>query len=125
MTTDKTEVTAKDTTSKKLPTATKRAAKPAKKPAAKKPVKTTPKPAAAKPKKEPKVKMVRDSFSMPQDEYQEIAKIKDACRKADLPVKKSEVLRAGLKVLVKLNMTQIKRLLAELKMVKPDRPKKH
>jgi hypothetical protein len=51
---------------------------------------------------------------MPENEYREIARIKAACKKAGLPVKKSEVLRAGLKALSKLNMAQTKRLLAEL-----------
>lgn len=71
------------------------------------------------------MKVVRDSFTMPQNEYEEIAKIKDAFRKAGLPVKKSEVLRAGLKALGKLDMAQMKRILAGLEKVKTGRPSKH
>jgi len=80
--------------------------------------------AAKKPKKEHKEKVVRDSFTMPQSEYQKIAAIKETCLKAGLPVKKSEVLRAGLKALVKMNAAQLKRSLAGLEKIKTGRPKK-
>ncbi|MDH4286613.1 MAG: hypothetical protein OEV26_04240, partial [Gallionella sp.] len=46
-----------------------------------------------------KAKIVRDSFTMPQSEYQKIADIKETCLKAGIHVKKSEVLRAGLQAL--------------------------
>ena len=77
-----------------------------------------------KPKKAPKVKIVRDSFTMPQSEYQKIAEIKEASRKAGLPVKKSEVLRAGLKALGGMDAAQLKRALAGLEKIKTGRPKK-
>jgi hypothetical protein len=137
MTTDKTTVIAKETATEKTPPKAKRKVKRVAKPAAKAPVKTTAKPAskisvpvtskpaAEKPGKIPKVKVVRDSFTMPQKEYKEIAGIKDAFRKTGLPVKKSEVLRAGLKALGELNMAQMKRLLAGLEKVRTGRPKKH
>ena len=80
--------------------------------------------AAKKPKKEHKEKVVRDSFTMPQSEYQKIAEIKETCLKAGLPVKKSEVLRAGLKALVEMNAAQLKRSLAGLEKIKTGRPKK-
>jgi hypothetical protein len=76
-------------------------------------------------KKENKIKVVRDSFTMPQKEYQKIAEIKAICMKARMHVKKSEVLRAGLKALAKLNDTQLKRSLSELEKIKTGRPKKH
>jgi len=102
---------------------------PAKKLAAVKvlaPAKTTlKKPAAKKPKKEHKEKVVRDSFTMPQDEYQKIAAIKESCLKAGLPVKKSEVLRAGLKALGKMNTAQLKRAISGLEKIKTGRPSKH
>ncbi len=80
--------------------------------------------AANKPKKEAKMKIVRDSFTMPQSEYQKIAEIKEICLEAGLPVKKSEVLRAGLKALAKLNAQQLKRALEGLEKIKTGRPKK-
>ncbi|MBI5430794.1 MAG: hypothetical protein HY938_10110 [Nitrosomonadales bacterium] len=124
MTASKTETTAKVATTQKTPATAKMAVKPAAKQAAKKPVRATPQTAAKKTEKSPKIKKVRDSFSMPQNEYQEIAKIKDACKKAGLPVKKSAVLRAGLKALGELNMVQIKRLLAGLAQVDAGRSSK-
>lgn len=123
MTTDKTETTAKKTTTDKALATAKKAAKPAAKPATKKAV-ATPKPAAKKPKKEPKVKVVHDSFSMPKTEYQKIAEIKEACLEAGLPVKKSEVLRAGLKALGGMNKAQLKSAIAGLEKVQTGRPKK-
>jgi len=90
--------------------------------------KKTPAPAkdvSKKPKKEHKEKVVRDSFTMPQSEYRKIAEIKEACLKAGLPVKKSEVLRAGLKALGEMNAAQLKRALAGLEKIKTGRPKKH
>lgn len=78
-----------------------------------------------KPKKEHKKKVVRDSFTMPQNEYAKIAEIKDICLKAKLHVKKSEVLRAGLKLLAALNATQLKLALGSLEKIKTGRPHKH
>lgn len=123
MTTDKAEVTAKKTATNKSPATVKKAAKPVVKPAAKKAV-ATPIPAAKKTKKETKEKRVHDCFSMPKFEYQRIAEIKVACLKAGLHVKKSEVLRAGLKVLGEMNAAQLKRAVAGLENVKSVRPKK-
>ena len=88
-------------------------------------VKGAPRPSVKKPKKEHKKKVVRDSFTMPQIEYQKIAEIKAICLKARMHVKKSEVLRAGLKALAGLNATQLKRALSELEKIKTERPKKH
>jgi hypothetical protein len=105
---------------------TKKTAAATVKPAMKKaPVEKAPAEAAVKkPKKEHKEKVVRDSFTMPQSEYQKIAEIKETCLKAGLPVKKSEVLRAGLKALVEMNAAQLKRALAGLERIKTGRPKK-
>lgn len=107
-------------TTKKAATAT---AKPA---ATKTPLKKAPaKEAEKKPGKEHKEKVVRDSFTMPQGEYRKIAEIKEACLKAGLHVKKSEVLRAGLKTLCAMNTAQLKRTLAGLEKIRTGRPKKH
>lgn len=106
----------------------KHAAHPAKKvtkPAARPAVKDASRTAVKKPKKEHKMKVVRDSFTMPQIEYQKIADIKAVCLKAGMHVKKSEVLRAGLKALAELNGTQLKRALSALEKIKTGRPKKH
>jgi hypothetical protein len=88
-------------------------------------VKTAPKQVAKKPKREQKKKVVRDSFTMPQSEYSKIAEIKAICLKAKMHVKKSEVLRAGLKLLAEQNATQLKHALGSLEKIKTGRPQKH
>lgn len=75
-------------------------------------------------KKERKEKVIRDSFTMPQSEYQKIFKIKEACLKAGLPVKKSQVLRAGLKVLGEMNAAKLRQALAGLEKINTGRTKK-
>jgi hypothetical protein len=141
MTTRKTETSATPATRKRAPAksaapsaakaappAANAVAKPVAKPVAKA-VRAAPaakKPKAKEPKiKEPKVKVVRDSFTMPQGEYLKIAEIKEAALKAGVPVKKSEVLRAGLKALVAMSPARLKVALAGLEKIKTGRPKKH
>lgn len=73
----------------------------AKAPAAAKPAAPAPKP-AAKPVKAPKVKKVkpvRDSFTMPKAEYAVLDALKLRASKLGSPVKKSELLRAGVKAI--------------------------
>jgi Arc/MetJ-type ribon-helix-helix transcriptional regulator len=123
MATKKTVVSATRTAAKIAAAAGKAAAKPAVKPLAALPVKAAP--VAKKPRKEAKQKVVRDSFTMPQSEYQKIAEIKEICLKAGMHVKKSEVLRAGLQALAGMNVAQLKRVLAGLEKIKTGRPKKH
>lgn len=78
-----------------------------------------------KAKKETKVKVVRDSFTMPQAEYQQIIDIKATCLKSGMHVKKSEVLRASLKVLSALTANELKIVLDSLDKIPTGRPKKH
>jgi hypothetical protein len=92
------------------------------KPAAGSAVKAAPKRVEKKAKR---VKVVRDSFTMPQNEYQKIAEIKAACLKAKMHVKKSEVLRAGLQLLAELDSARLKLVLKSLEKIKTGRPKKH
>lgn len=109
--------------------------KPAvKKPAVKKTVVNKAAPAVAKeaktvkePKaeKKPKLKVVRDSFTMPQNEYQKISEIKALCLKCDLHVKKSEILRAGLQTLSAMGVEQMSVVLKGLEKIKTGRPNKH
>lgn len=127
--TSKTEASASKAASAKKPSVAKPAtAKKADKAASPKaPAKTVAKKVAAvkKPKKETKVKVVRDSFTMPQGEYQQIADIKAGCLKSGVHVKKSEVLRAGLKVLSALTAAELKIVLDSLDKIPTGRPKKH
>jgi hypothetical protein len=126
MTTKKSAATKAKTAVKKLPV--KKSAVPAKpitRASGKSGVKDTPQQAAKKLKKNHRKKVVRDSFTMPQDEYAKIAEIKAICLKAKMHVKKSEVLRAGLIKLAELNAAQLKQALASLEKIKTGRPHKH
>lgn len=93
-------------------------------PVARKPAKakTAPEKKAAAPKK---IKVVRDSFSMPQEDYALIGKMKERAHAAGMPVKKSALLRAGLQLLDKCAAAQFKRVLTGLAPIKTGRPKKH
>ena len=109
------------------------ATKPAKKaevkkaPAAKKAV--APKAAAvavAKASKEikpKKPKLVRDSFTIPKDEYAVIETLKQRAATPTQPVKKSELLRAGLKVLAGLSDAALRSALQAVPSIKTGRPK--
>lgn len=79
--------------------AVKPAVKPVAKPAAKPAVKAT----VAKVAKEKKIKMVRDSFTMPKPEFAVLDTLKIRAAKMGYPVKKTELLRAGIKVLAALS----------------------
>ncbi len=75
-------------------------------------------------KNDGKVKVVRDSFTMPQTDYDLIAALKQKALSAGLHVKKSELLRISLQTLSKLNAAQLKRAIAGLEKIKTGRPKK-
>jgi hypothetical protein len=87
--------------------APKAAAKPAAKSPAKAPTKavtkkiTKPasKAAVDKPAKEKKIKMVRDSFTIPKLEFVVLEALKLRAAKLSAPVKKTELIRAGIKAL--------------------------
>jgi hypothetical protein len=71
-----------------------------------------------------KMKVVRDSFTMPQSDYAKIGEFKQLCLKNGLHAKKSELLRAGLHALGKLNAAQLKAALSGLEKIETGRPKK-
>lgn len=78
----------------------------------------------AKPIKAKKVKLVRDSFTIPKPEYLILDNLK--LRAADLkhPAKKSELLRAGIKALAAMTDTQLLLALKAVPMLKTGRPSK-
>lgn len=57
------------------------------------------KPKIEKPAKVKKPKLVRDRFTIPKTEYSALNELKTRADKLDHPVKKSELLRAGVKAL--------------------------
>jgi hypothetical protein len=69
-------------------------------------------------------KLVRDSFTMPADDFALIAKLKERALNAKRPVKKSELLRAGLRALYALKVTDLVATLNALAPVKAGRPSK-
>jgi hypothetical protein len=92
------------------------------------PVKAAPaKPAkptkAAKPVKAKKPKLVRDSFTIPKDEYVVIDSLKTRAGKLGQAVKKSELLRAGVKALAAMSDIQFKAALNNVPTIKTGRPK--
>jgi hypothetical protein len=72
-----------------------------------------------------KVKVVRDSFTMPKNDYAKIGELKQLCLQDGIHVKKSELLRAGLHALSKLSAAQLKTALSSLEKIETGRPKKN
>jgi hypothetical protein len=70
-----------------------------------------------------KLKLVRDSFTMPQEDWVLIQQLKDRALSFKHPVKKSELLRAGLQVLSALPDEALRAALGKLVALKPGRPK--
>ncbi|MET0856793.1 MAG: hypothetical protein ABWY27_08595 [Telluria sp.] len=120
-------------------------AKPAAKPAAKKaaaPAVARSAPAsAAKPKtprkpaakaapeeqvreKARKSRLVRDSFTMPEHEYEVLGQVKKSCLKAGFEIKKSELLRIGVALISQLDLATLQNVLASLPQLKTGRPRK-
>lgn len=70
-----------------------------------------------------KVKLVRDSFTMPADDWALIDQLKARAIGFKRPAKKSELLRAGLQVLAGLPDSALQAALDKLQPLKPGRPK--
>lgn len=77
---------------------------------------------AVEPKNGPKLKVVRDSFTMPQADYEKIAQLKKRCLRSSVSVKKSELLRAGLHLLERLADADLVAEIGRLESVKTGRP---
>ena len=123
---------------KARPVSAKKPAKPVAKAASKKP-QAIKKP-AAKPKGDKKVsgkaaaavveplkqrvKLVRDSFTMPREDFERIARLKSRAIDLKRPAKKSELLRAGLQALEHLDDAGLHAALNALQPIKTGRPKK-
>lgn len=95
-----------------------------KKPAA--PSKAAPVAAKNGDKKAPKLRarLVRDSFTMPESDFALIAALKSRALAAKREAKKSELLRAGLQVLMALDSASLLVALGRLQPLKVGRPKK-
>lgn len=75
---------------------------------------------AALPKKD---KLVRDSFTLPREDFELIAVLKDRALDFKRPTKKSELLRAGLQVLAGLDQAAFRASLEALRELKAGRPR--
>jgi hypothetical protein len=80
-------------------------------------------PSAAKPPKL-KARLVRDSFTIPQADFDLIGQLKTRALGFQRPAKKSELLRAGLHALVALDDAALRQALDALVPLKAGRPKK-
>ena len=104
---------------------------PAKKPApaaarkqALKKIETVAAPASEKKPPKQRVRLVRDSFTMPEPDFALIAALKARAMAAKREAKKSELLRAGLHALMALDGASLVGALGRLQPLKLGRPKK-
>ena len=107
--------------------AAKPAAKTAVKPSPRSAVKSTPAAADAPQEagrdKVRKAKLVRDSFTMPEQEYAVLGQVKKACIKAGFEIKKSELLRIGVALISQLDMATLQKVLDSLPQLTTGRPR--
>ena len=89
-----------------------------------KPAPATPAKADKKKDKPEKVKVVRDSFTIPKAEYAQIAAMKKRAMELGLEVKKSELLRAGLALLAATSEAAFRKALGNVPTLKTGRPGK-
>jgi len=71
-----------------------------------------------------RIKLIRDSFTMPEPDYALIAALKAQALAAGVELKKSELLRAGLAMLSKLPSRDLLERMAALPRLKTGRPQK-
>jgi len=76
----------------------------------------------AKKRKIGKAKVIRDSFSFPEQDYLKISELKKACLAEGIHVKKSEILRAGLHLLTQLNLAELKTAVDQVEKIRTGRP---
>ena len=80
--------------------------------------------APAKAPKEKKIKVVRDSFTLPKTELLQITEMKKRAMTLGVEVKKSELIRAGLQALAGMADTAFKQAMANVPTIKTGRPAK-
>ena len=71
-----------------------------------------------------KLKLVRDSFTFPENDYALLAELKQRALKAGHEIKKSELLRAGLAALAAMTEQNLVTALAAVERIKTGRPSK-
>lgn len=73
-------------------------------------------------KKNERAKVVRDSFTFPESDYQKISELKKSCLALGVHAKKSEILRAGLVLLSQLSGEELKKTISAVEKIKTGRP---
>ena len=71
-----------------------------------------------------KAKLVRDSFTIPKSELLQIGESKKRALELGVEIKKSELIRAGLQALTRMNDVAFKKALASVPTIKTGRPAK-
>ena len=71
-----------------------------------------------------KPKLVRDSFTIPESDYALFASLKQRALTAGIEVKKSEILRAAVVTLAKLDDAELAKAFGLVERIKTGRPKK-
>lgn len=69
-------------------------------------------------------RVIRDSFTMPSQDYEKIAQLRERCLKIGISTTKSEVLRAGLHVLENMSEETLRKIIRSIEKVKSGRPGK-
>jgi hypothetical protein len=69
-----------------------------------------------------KEKVIRDSFTLPSGDYELIAEIRQRCLNSALNATKSEVIRAGLHILMSLSDDDLVNAIENLEKIKTGRP---
>ncbi len=77
-----------------------------------------------KPVKAKKPKLLRDSFTIPKPEYTVLAELKSRASELAHPVKKSELIRAGIKALASMSDNAFLSTLKAVPSIKTGRPNK-
>ena len=77
---------------------------------------------AGKPEKTKKPKLVRDSFTIPKAEYVVLDDLKQRAARLTRPAKKSELLRAGIKLLASVSDAAFLTALEQVPAIKTGRP---
>lgn len=72
-----------------------------------------------------KIKMIRDSYTMPESDYSKLAILKKKCLEAGIHVKKSELIRAGIIRLSKLTNVALLSAIGQVEVIKTGRPAKN
>ena len=70
-------------------------------------------------------KIIRDSFTLPENDYRLIGKIKQECMRCGIDTNKSEIVRAGLKILAEMNRGELQEAFRKVEKIKAGRPKSY